>query len=92
MSKKYTTKDGKKIIVYHQRFDITKLATKIVEKDKKKVKRAKRKREIKKQIEEMFSVKVEKVNTLVKNNKKYAYIKLKQDYPAIDVATKLGLI
>ena len=52
MSKKYTTKDGKKIIVYHQRFDITKLATKIVEKDKKKVKRAKRKREIKKQIEE----------------------------------------
>ena len=50
------------------------------------------KEEIKKQIEEMFSVKVEKVNTLVKNNKKYAYIKLKQDYPAIDVATKLGLI
>jgi len=50
------------------------------------------KEEIKKQIEEMFGVKVEKVNTLVKKNKKYAYIKLKQDYPAIDVATKLGLI
>ena len=52
MSKKYKTKDGKIIVVHHQRFDITKLATKIVEKDKKKVKRAKRKREIKKQIEE----------------------------------------
>ena len=50
------------------------------------------KTEIKKQFEEMFEVKVDKVNTLVKKNKKYAYIKLKQDYPAIDVATKLGLI
>jgi large subunit ribosomal protein L23 len=48
--------------------------------------------EVKKEIEEMFNVKVEKVNTLVRDNKKYAYIKLKQDYPAIDVATKLGLI
>ena len=48
--------------------------------------------EIKKQIEETFNVKVEKVNTLVRDNKKYAYIKLKKDYPAIDVATKLGLI
>ena len=48
--------------------------------------------DVKKDIEEMFNVKVEKVNTLVRDNKKYAYIKLKQDYPAIDVATKLGLI
>ena len=48
--------------------------------------------EIKKQVEEMFDVKVDKVNTLVKKNKKYAYVKLKTDYPAIDVATKLGLI
>ena len=40
----------------------------------------------------MFKVKVKKVRTLIRNNKKYAYIKLKQDYPAIDVATKLGLI
>ena len=50
------------------------------------------KEEIKKKIEEMFDVKVEAVNTLLKNNKKYAYIKLKPEYPAIDVATKLGLI
>jgi len=48
--------------------------------------------EIKKQVEEMFDVKVDKINTLIKKNKKYAYVKLKQNYPAIDVATKLGLI
>ena len=51
-----------------------------------------RKDEIKKKIEETFNVKVDKINTLIRKNKKYAYIKLKQDYPAIDVATKLGLI
>ena len=50
------------------------------------------KEEIKKKIEEIFDVKVEAVNTLLKKNKKYAYIKLKPEYPAIDVATKLGLI
>jgi len=47
---------------------------------------------IKKEIEEMFKVKVEKVRTQVRGNKKYAYVKLKRDFPAIDVATKLGLI
>ncbi len=47
---------------------------------------------IKKEIEEMFDVKIEKVRTLIKNNKKYAYVKLKKEFPAIDVATKLGLI
>jgi len=48
--------------------------------------------EIKKEIEEMFKVKVESVNTLVRGNKKYAYIKLNEKNPAIDVATKLGMI
>jgi large subunit ribosomal protein L23 len=50
------------------------------------------KTEIKKEFEEIFNVKVEKVNTLIKHNKKYAYIKLNKSNPAIDVATKLGLI
>ena len=50
------------------------------------------KTEIKKEVEEMFSVKVEKVRTLLKGNKKYAYIKLKKEFLAIDVATKLGLM
>jgi len=50
------------------------------------------KEEIKKEFEEIFDVKVESVNTLIRKNKKYAYIKLNKKNPAIDVATKLGLI
>jgi large subunit ribosomal protein L23 len=50
------------------------------------------KTEIKKEIEEIFNVKVKSVNTIVKKNRKYAYIKLNEKTPAIDVATKLGLI
>jgi large subunit ribosomal protein L23 len=48
--------------------------------------------EIKKEIEDLFGIKVERVRTLVKNNKKYAYVKLKNESPAIDVAVKLGLM
>jgi large subunit ribosomal protein L23 len=50
------------------------------------------KEDIKKQFEEIFEAKVTRVNTLIRNNKKYVYIKLKKETPAIDVATKLGLI
>ena len=50
------------------------------------------KTEIKKEIEEMFNVKVDSVNTLIKLNKKYAYAKLNKKNPAIDVATRLGMI
>ena len=48
--------------------------------------------DIKKEVEEIFDVKIEKVKTLIRNNKKYAYIKLKKDFLAIDLATKLGAI
>ncbi len=48
--------------------------------------------QIKKEIEEIFNVKVESVRTLNKGNKKYAYAKLKKNFPAIDVATKLGIM
>jgi len=48
--------------------------------------------EIKKEVEDLFNVKVERVGTLVRNNKKYSYVKLKKEFPAIDVATKLGII
>ena len=51
-----------------------------------------RKAEIKKEVEKTFSVKVEKVRTLIQGNKKYAYVKLNKSNPAIDVATKLGMI
>ena len=48
--------------------------------------------EAKKEIEEIFGVKVERVRALVRGNHKYFYIKLKKDFPAIDVATKIGMI
>jgi len=50
------------------------------------------KQQIKQEIEKLFDVKVDKVRTHIRKNKKLAYIKLKQEFPAIDVATKLGLI
>lgn len=52
----------------------------------------KTKDEIKKEFENLFEAKVEKVRTLIKGNKKYTYIKLKKEFPAIDIATKLGLM
>jgi len=51
-----------------------------------------KKPEIKKDVEELFKVKVEKVNVFIRGNKKYAYVKLDKKNPAIDVATKLGMI
>ncbi len=48
--------------------------------------------EIKKEVEEMFNVKVELVRTLIRNNKKCAYVKLKKEFLAMDIATKLGLM
>jgi large subunit ribosomal protein L23 len=50
------------------------------------------KEQIKEEIEATFKSKVESVNTHIRNNKKIAFIKLKQDSPAIDIATKLGII
>ncbi|MBS3098983.1 50S ribosomal protein L23 [Candidatus Pacearchaeota archaeon] len=57
-----------------------------------KVERQFRKEEIKKEVQKVFNVQVEKVRTLLRGNKKYAYVKLKKENPAIDVATKLGMI
>ena len=48
--------------------------------------------DIKKEVENLFDVKVKNVRTLIKNSKKYAYVQLKKEFPAIDIATKLGLI
>ncbi len=48
--------------------------------------------EIKKEIEELFKVKVDKISTQIRNNKKIVYVKLNKKYPAIDIATKLGLM
>lgn len=52
----------------------------------------KKKDEIKKEIEKLLDIKVENIRTFIRGNKKYAYVRLKKEFPAIDVATKLGLM
>ena len=49
--------------------------------------------EIKKAIEEIFKVKVIKVNTAIaQDGNKRAYVKFAMDTPAIDIATNMGLM
>jgi large subunit ribosomal protein L23 len=51
------------------------------------------KAEIKKEFEESFKVKVDKVNTMITHEGiKKAFVKLNMNTPAIDIATQLGLI
>jgi large subunit ribosomal protein L23 len=50
------------------------------------------KHEIKKEIEDLFKVKIEKMRTLIRGNKKHAYVKLKSQFAALDIATKLGIM
>jgi large subunit ribosomal protein L23 len=47
---------------------------------------------IKMAVEKLFNVKVDEIRTHITKNKKFAYVKLKKENPAIDVATKLGMI
>ena len=54
--------------------------------------RSSKKPEIKKEVEKVFSVKVDSVRVSIRENKKYAFVKLKKENPAIDVATKLGML
>ncbi|MEX0921017.1 MAG: 50S ribosomal protein L23 [Candidatus Pacearchaeota archaeon] len=50
------------------------------------------KEDIRKEIEELFEVKVDKVRTFIRGNKKYAYVKLNKSSVALDTATKLGIM
>ena len=52
----------------------------------------KTKTEIKKEVEEVFKVKVDKIKTHIIGNKKYVHVRLNKKFPAIDIATKLGLM
>lgn len=52
----------------------------------------KKKPEIKKELEEILEVKIDKIRVHIRNNKKHVYAKLKKEFPAIDVASKLGII
>jgi len=56
------------------------------------VDRAINKADIKAEVEDLFDVKVTKVRTHTLKNKKLAYVKLNSEYPAVDVATKLGMM
>lgn len=51
-----------------------------------------KKEDIRKEVEEMLEVKVDKMRTLLKKNRKYAYVRLDKSNPAIDTATKLGIV
>lgn len=48
--------------------------------------------EIAKELQENFKVKIISINLQIKGNKKIAIAKLKAETPAIDVATRLGII
>ncbi|MEM3112825.1 MAG: 50S ribosomal protein L23 [Candidatus Pacearchaeota archaeon] len=50
------------------------------------------KKSIKKEIEGIFNVNVDKINILNRGSKKIAYVKLNKQNHAIDIATKLGMI
>jgi large subunit ribosomal protein L23 len=51
------------------------------------------KEDIKKAFEEIFKVKVDSINTMItREGKKKAFIKLKKEFSAADVAVKLGMI
>ncbi len=52
----------------------------------------KTKKEIKEELEKIFNVKIEKIRLKIHNNKKYFFVKLKKDFIAMDLASKLGLI
>jgi len=56
------------------------------------VERNARKVTIKKEVESVFGVKVDKIRTMINGNKKYAYVKLNKSNLAADIATKIGMI
>lgn len=56
------------------------------------VEKSAQKSKLKKVFERDFKVKVEAIRTYIKDNKKYAYIKLDKKNPAIDIATKFGVL
>ncbi len=56
------------------------------------VKKEATKKQIKQLIEKHFNVKIEKINTLItQKGVKKAYVKLKPEYNASDIASKLGV-
>jgi large subunit ribosomal protein L23 len=51
------------------------------------------KKDVERAVEELYEVKVEKVNVLITpKGEKKAFVKLHPDYKAVDVAIKLGIL
>ncbi|MCF3653199.1 MAG: 50S ribosomal protein L23 [Aigarchaeota archaeon] len=51
------------------------------------------KADVKRAVEELYGVKVEKVNTMITpRGEKKAYVKLKPEYRAADLAVELGIL
>ncbi len=51
------------------------------------------KADVKRAVEELYGVKVEKVNTMITpRGEKKAYVKLKPEYKAADLAVELGIL
>jgi large subunit ribosomal protein L23 len=85
--------DAHEIILYPM---MTEAASVMVEKENKLVfivnKKA-RKSDVKRAVEELYEVKVEKVNLLVTpQGEKKAFVKLRPEFKAADVAIKLGIL
>ncbi|MGQ4894682.1 MAG: 50S ribosomal protein L23 [Candidatus Njordarchaeia archaeon] len=94
MPKKYVEiVDPYKIII---RAEVTEKAINQIQQENKLtfiVTRKARKGQIKKSVEELFDVVVEKINTLIgPRGEKRAIVKLSKDFSALEIATNLGLL
>jgi len=85
--------DPYKILLYPL---TTEKAVTLIEKENKIVfivNRKANKKQIKEAFEKLFEVKVEKVNTLItRDGRKKAFIKLKPEFKASDIAVRLGIL
>ena len=52
----------------------------------------KTKKEIRDEIEKTLDVKIDRIRTQIRDNKKIAFAKLNKNFLAIDLATKLGMM
>ena len=56
------------------------------------VDRRMKREEIKKDLEKTFDIKIDKVRVFIRKNKKFVYARLNKKNPAIDLATKIGMM
>jgi len=79
-----------------KRFVITEKALRLAERENKItiiVERTATKKQIADEVQRLYNVKVEKVNTLITpRGEKKAYVKLAEGYSAMDLLTRLGVL